>query len=100
MFHITCSLISVAALALSACSRQSVVTYYDRNHDGVVDFELHDDPGYAHARWDLIDTHFDGRYDTLEVFASGGKRFPIEVPVQHNGIHISKELPKDLGIGQ
>jgi|SRR6266487_1799279 hypothetical protein len=100
MFRIARSLIPVVAFALNACSHQSVVTYYDLNHDGVVDFELHDDPGYAHARWGLIDTHFDGRYDVLQVFAPGGKRFPVEVPVQHNGIHISKDLPKDISIGQ
>jgi len=98
MFRLTCSLILVAALALGACSRQSVVTYYDRNHDGVVDFELHDDPGYAHARWGLIDTHFDGRYDVLRVFAPGGKRFSVEVLVPRSGIQISKELPKDITI--
>ena len=98
MFRLTCSSILVAALALGACSRQSVVTYYDRNHDGVVDFELHDDPGYAHARWGLIDTHFDGRYDALRVFAPGGKRFPVEVPVPRSGIQISQELPMDITI--
>ena len=100
MLRVTRSLILAAALALGACSRQSVVTYYDRNHDGVVDLELHDDPGYAHAQWGLIDTDFDGRYDVLEVFAPGGKRFPVEVFVQRNGIHISKELPKQISIGQ
>jgi hypothetical protein len=30
--------------------------------------------------------------------APGGKRFPVEVPVQRNGIQISKELPKDISI--
>jgi hypothetical protein len=100
MLRVIHSLILTAALALDACSRQRVVNYYDRNHDGVVDFELHDDPGYAHAQWGLIDTDFDGRYDVLQVFAPGGKRFPIEVFVQRNGIHISKELPKEISIEQ
>lgn len=100
MLCVTRSLILTTALALGACSRQSVVTYYDRNHDGVVDLELHDDPGYAHAQWGLIDTDFDGRYDALEVFAPGGKRFPVEVFVQRNGIHISEELPKQISIRQ
>ncbi|HEX4697274.1 MAG TPA: hypothetical protein VH254_06340 [Candidatus Udaeobacter sp.] len=40
-----------------------VVRYYDRNHDGKVDFELHDIPGAADATWALSDTKFRGRYD-------------------------------------
>jgi hypothetical protein len=39
-------------------------TYYDRNHDGRVDFELHVlGSGGADADWALSDTRFRGRYD-------------------------------------
>jgi hypothetical protein len=40
-----------------------VVTYYDRNHDGIVDFELHRLPGTADSTWALSDTKFRG--DTM-----------------------------------
>jgi hypothetical protein len=40
---------------------------YDRNHDGVVDYELHTlGRGRADADWALIDPTFQGRY-TLRV---------------------------------
>jgi hypothetical protein len=40
------------------------ITYYDRNGDGIVDYELHTlGRGMADADWALIDTKFRGRYD-------------------------------------
>ena len=46
-----------------------VVTYYDRNRDGIVDFEFHHVPGQADEAWALSDTKFRGRYDRrLEVW--------------------------------
>jgi hypothetical protein len=100
MFRLRPSSILVAALLVDGCTRQNVVSYYDRNHDGVVDFELHDDPGYAHAQWGLIDTDFDGRYDVLQTFAPGGKRYTVEVFVPRNGIRISKQLSKNIILEQ
>jgi hypothetical protein len=44
-------------------NRVYVVTYYDRNHDGIVDLELHHLPGGADTDWALIDTRFSGHYD-------------------------------------
>ena len=41
-----------------------IVTYYSRNHDGTVDYELHTlGRGMADGDWALIDTQFSGRYD-------------------------------------
>ena len=61
----------VLGAALVACAAQHstverehwVVTYYDRDHDGRVDFELHQLPGTADSAWALSDTRFRGRYD-------------------------------------
>lgn len=40
------------------------VKYYDRNGDGIVDYELHVlGSGHADADWALIDTRFRGRYN-------------------------------------
>ena len=38
-------------------------TYYDRNGDGIVDFEFHELPNSDHYDWALNDRNFDGRYD-------------------------------------
>ena len=50
---------------IAALEKRYVVAYYDRNHDGIVDFELHDIPGAADAAWALSDTKFRGRYDVV-----------------------------------
>ena len=39
-----------------------VVTYYDRNSDGIVDLEFHDF-GCCDRNWALVDTQFSGRYN-------------------------------------
>jgi hypothetical protein len=39
------------------------VAYYDRNNDGLADFELHR-PGCDDCDWALIDDDFNGRYET------------------------------------
>ena len=41
----------------------SAITYYDRNSDGVADFELHE-LGYCDdCDWALVDADFNGRYE-------------------------------------
>src|SRR5215471_20508886 len=66
------AIIGVATLLVSCATRgwtpiaPSHTTYYDRNGDGVVDYELtvlgSDD---ANANSALVDTKFRGRYDVL-----------------------------------
>jgi hypothetical protein len=58
-----------------------VATYYDRNYDGVVDFELHDIPGAADAAWALSDTKFRGRYDVRLKFVYAFEREHVNLPV-------------------
>jgi hypothetical protein len=61
--------LAVAALLASCASREAPspnwhVIYYDRNGDGIVDYELHIlGSGHADADWALIDTRFRGRYN-------------------------------------
>ena len=62
--------VALTALLVSCASHDTptpehwVVTYYDRNHDGIVDFELHTlGSGHADADWALSDTKFRGRYN-------------------------------------
>jgi hypothetical protein len=58
-----------------------VITYYDRNHDGVVDFELHHLPGGADADWALSDTKFRGRYDLRIAWSFTLVREKVDMPV-------------------
>ena len=60
-----------AVALLASCAPTSplpeqhwVTRYYDRNHDGIVDFEIHTlGRGHHDAAWALSDTKFSGRYD-------------------------------------
>jgi hypothetical protein len=46
----------------AATNNRAIITYYDRNNDGRVDYELHDF-GCCDRNWALVDTDFSGRYD-------------------------------------
>ena len=62
-----------------------VVTYYDRNHDGVVDFELHTlGSGHADADWALSDTKFRGRYDLRIHWGYVLEKKRVDIPVPRN----------------
>jgi hypothetical protein len=80
-----------APLSLPQQDRE-VTTYYDRNHDGVVDFELHETPGVADAGWALSDTKFDGRYDVRLKFGYVFSRERIDKAVPKN-VSITKGKP-------
>ena len=96
--------ILLAGLILSACASSDtaeqivalqeryVVTYYDRNRDGVVDFELHDIPGAADAAWALSDTKFHGRYDVRLKFGYAFERERVDIPVPKH-VKITKGKP-------
>ena len=78
----------LAALVASCAAPEStveqeryVVTYYDRNRDGVVDFELHDIPGAADAAWALSDTKFAGRYNVRLKFGYAFERASVSISV-------------------
>jgi hypothetical protein len=97
-------LVLLAGLILSACASSNtaqeiaalqaryVVTYYDRNHDGVVDFELHDIPGTADAAWALSDTKFRGRYDVRLKFGYAFERERVDIPVPKH-VKLTKGKP-------
>jgi hypothetical protein len=72
----------VALLAAGAPDADWHVTYYDRNGDGVVDYELHVlGSGHADADWALIDTNFRGRYDRRVHWGVTIERQLIDIPV-------------------
>ena len=65
----------------AALEKRYVVTYYDRNRDGIVDFELHDIPGAADAAWALSDTKFRGHYDVRLKFGYAFERERVNLPL-------------------
>ena len=96
--------VAIACLMLVAtgCTRQRAsglpytITYYDRNHDGMVDLELHSVPrGWSHGSWWLVDQDYNGAYDLLVVDGLGVKPVGVLVNVP-GGVYITKKLPKNL----
>ena len=69
---------------IAALEKRYIVTYYDRNRDGVVDFELHDIPRMADDAWALSDTKFKGRYDVRLKFGYAFERERVSLPVPTN----------------
>jgi hypothetical protein len=89
------------ALLLASCAshdtlppKRWVVTYYDRNHDGVVDFELHTlGKGHADADWALSDTKFRGCYDLRIHWGYVLEKKRVDIPVP-KGVNITPgQLP-------
>ncbi len=68
-----------------------LVTYYDRNHDGRVDYEYHD-VGCCDRNWALMDTDFDGRYDVMRRWGYGYSEAATDSPVP-TGVLISSPDP-------
>ena len=54
---------TMIAAALGSPEDRAVVTYYDRNGDGVADYELHQVPGCTYCSYELIDWKCTGRHD-------------------------------------
>jgi hypothetical protein len=57
------------------------VTYYDRNGDGIVDFEFHHATNAYDADWGLSDSEFRGRYDLKRGYSPFGKEERVDLPV-------------------
>src|SRR5437868_9925 len=71
------------------------VTYYDRNHDGIVDYELHTlGSGQADADWALIDTTFRGRYNLRVRWGITLEKRRLDVPVPEHAKITPGKPPK------
>ncbi len=91
---------AVAAFGLAGChpTQQAEmprfeIAYYDRNHDGIVDMELHHAPGWSHGHWWLVDPDFNGCYDSLQVDALGAEPVRVLIPVPGH-VRMSKSIPE------
>jgi hypothetical protein len=83
-FKVIASLVAFLAsctIALGSPEDRSVVTYYDRNRDGIADYELHQVPGTTYWTWALIDSKFTGRYDVRLKLAYPFDRERVNLPV-------------------
>ena len=50
-------------IATGSPENHTVVTYYDRNRDGIADYELHQVRKTTYLSFALIDSKYTGRYD-------------------------------------
>jgi hypothetical protein len=72
------------------------VTYYDRNHDGLVDYELHVyGSGHFDQDWALVDTKFRGRYDLRVGWSIVIKKDPADAAIPKNVKITPGGPPKD-----
>jgi hypothetical protein len=78
---------------LTDLDKRYVTTYYDRNHDGIVDFELHRLPGGADTDWALSDTHFSGHYNLRIRWGYVLEKTKVNVPIPKNVPITSGEPP-------
>jgi hypothetical protein len=95
-------IISLCILLLVSCTvarsspeDHSVITYYDRNKDGVVDYELHQVPGTMHWPWALIDSRFTGRYDRKIKLAYPFDSDSVDLPVPRK-VKFTRGMPPDI----
>lgn len=75
-----------------AVENRSITTYYDRDNDGVVDYELHEVPGTVYWRWALIDSKGTGRYDVRMKLAYPFESERVDLPIPRN-VKITPGMP-------
>ena len=73
----------------------NATTYYDRNHDGIVDFELHN-ALVPDGAWTLCDTKFRRRYDLKTLYGYTVTTERIDLPVPRH-VTITPGTPAVLG---
>ena len=76
LLFFTLRLVTAASL-----EHRAVVTYYDRNGDGVADYELHHVPGSVSRSYALIDEKFTGRYSEKMGLAYPYRMDRVDIPV-------------------
>jgi hypothetical protein len=89
------ALLASCAVPTSTLEERSVTTYYDRNNDGLVDYELHRVPGTTYWTWALIDSKFTGRYDRRVKLAYPFDSEQVNLPVPRH-VKITPGMPPYL----
>ena len=68
-------------IALGSPEKQTVVTYYDRDRDGIADYELHHVRKTTYLSFVLIDSKYSGRYDVRMSLAYPYNSERVNLPV-------------------
>jgi hypothetical protein len=75
------TLLASCTIAPGSPEDHSVVTYYDRNRDGIADYELHQVRNTTYLSFVLIDSKFTGRYDLRMSLAYPYNNERVNLPV-------------------
>jgi hypothetical protein len=68
-------------IALGSPEKRSVVTYYDRDRDGIADYEVHQVRKTTYLSFVLIDSKYSGRYDLRMSLAYPYNSERVNLPV-------------------
>ena len=94
--------ISLLVAFLASCTvaagspeKRTVVTYYDRDRDGVADYELHQVRNTTYLSFVLIDSKYTGRYDVRMSLAYPYDRERVNLPVPRH-VRVTPGMPPSL----
>jgi hypothetical protein len=88
----SCAGLAPATASPAVGPDRAEITYFDRNADLRVDYEVHDF-GCCDGNWALVDSDFDGRYDTKLRWSFSFMQQPVDQPVAA-GVRVSPGMPK------
>lgn len=94
--------ISLLVAFLASCTvapgspeRHTVVTYYDRDRDGIADYELHQVRKTTYLGFVLIDSKYTGRYDVRMSLAYPYNNERVNLPVPRH-VKVIPGMPPSL----
>ena len=73
--------LAIGSIARGSAGEHEIVTYYDRDGDGVVDYELHLVRNTVYLSYALIDSKYTGRYDKKMKLAYPFNTDRVDIPV-------------------
>ena len=79
-------------IALGSPEKHTVVTYYDRDRDGIADYELHHVRKTTYLSFVLIDSKYSGRYDVRMSLAYPYNSERVNLPVPRH-VKITPGMP-------
>jgi hypothetical protein len=81
IFIATVLMFAIGSIAQSSAEERDVVTYYDRDGDAVVDYEIHRVRNTVYLSYALIDSKCQGRYDQKMSLAYPFNIDRVDIPV-------------------
>jgi hypothetical protein len=86
--------LTTVSVARSSAKEHAVDTYYDRNLDGVADYELHQ-ASAVYLSYALIDSKFTGRYDEKIKLGYPYNTEPVNIPVPRH-VKLVRGMPPNI----